>query len=134
MSNILLEVDNIGHVYQTPKLQKEALKYVSFQIEEGEFVSLVGPSGCGKLTLLSIIAGMEHPTFGEVRLGGRRVNGPTEEIGYMPQKDHLFSWRNIRSNITLGLEIQKKGPEYYPRPASIHAWKGRKIIRRCSDS
>lgn len=115
MSKVLLEVDNIGHVYQTPKLEKEALKDVSFQIEEGEFVSLVGPSGCGKSTLLSIIAGMEHPTFGEVRLGGRRVNGPTEEIGYMPQKDHLFSWRNIRSNITLGLEIQKKGPEYYQK-------------------
>jgi NitT/TauT family transport system ATP-binding protein len=113
MPKLLLEVSHVGHVYQTPECEKEALKDVSFQIREGEFVSLVGPSGCGKSTLLTIIAGLERPTFGEVRIDGRRISGPTTEIGYMPQKDHLFSWRNIYSNITLGLEIQKKGPEYY---------------------
>ena len=113
MPNLLLEVNHVGHVYQTPACENEALKDVSFQIREGEFVSLVGPSGCGKSTLLTIIAGLERPTYGEVSIDGKRITAPTTEIGYMPQKDHLFSWRNIYSNITLGLEIQKKGPEYY---------------------
>ena len=113
MPKLLLEVDHVGHVYQTPEREIEALKDVSFQIEEGEFVSLVGPSGCGKSTLLAIAAGLEHPTYGEVRIDGKPITAPTTEIGFMPQKDQLFSWRNIRSNITLGLEIQRKGPEFY---------------------
>ncbi len=119
MADTILDVDHVGHVYQTPQREIEALKDVDFHIEEGEFVSLVGPSGCGKSTLLTIIAGLEHATYGEVRLNGRPVTGPTEEIGYMPQKDHLFSWRTIYSNITLGLEIQKKGPAYYRKAEEL---------------
>ncbi len=91
MPNLLLEVNHVGHVYQSPERENEALKDVNFQIKEGEFVSLVGPSGCGKSTLLTIIAGLERPTYGEVRLDGNPVTAPTTEIGYMPQKDHLFS-------------------------------------------
>lgn len=110
-----LEVKNVGFIYQTPETEKEALKDLSFQIEDGEFVSLVGPSGCGKSTVLSIIAGLQKPTSGEVLLSGQQINGPSRDVGYMPQKDQLFGWRNIWSNVTLGLEIQKKDASYYEK-------------------
>lgn len=108
MQKMLLETENIGFIYQTPTTEKEALRDVSFTVEQGEFISLVGPSGCGKSTLLSILAGLENPTSGSILLRGRKMDGITQEIGYMPQKDHLFPWRSVMKNITLGLEIQKK--------------------------
>ena len=105
---MLLEVKNVGFVYQTPEREKEALKDVSFTIGQGEFVSLVGPSGCGKSTLLSVLAGLDRPTSGVIRLEGQELLSVSPAIGYMLQKDHLFPWRSVRANIELGLEIQKK--------------------------
>jgi len=116
---IRLELNSIGFIYQTPEREKEALKDLSFQIEDGEFVSLVGPSGCGKSTVLSIIAGLLKPTSGEVLLSGQRINGTTPEVGYMPQKDQLFGWRNIWLNVTLGLEIRKKDASYYEKAEKL---------------
>ncbi len=114
-----LELNSIGFIYQTPEREKEALKDLSFQIEDGEFVSVVGPSGCGKSTVLSIIAGLLKPTSGEVLLSGQQINGTTPEVGYMPQKDQLFGWRNIWSNVTLGLEIRKKDASYYEKAEKL---------------
>ena len=114
---MLLEVNDVGFVYQTPEREKEALKDVSFTIEQGEFVSLVGPSGCGKSTLLSILAGLEHPTSGVIHLGGQELSSPSPAIGYMLQKDHLFPWRSVRANIELGLEIQKKKDDAHRKAA-----------------
>jgi NitT/TauT family transport system ATP-binding protein len=105
---MLLEVKDVGFIYQTPEREKEALKDVSFTIGQGEFVSLVGPSGCGKSTLLSVLAGLDRPTSGMIRLEGQELSSVSPAIGYMLQKDHLFPWRSVRANIELGLEIQKK--------------------------
>jgi len=75
---------------------------------EGEFFSIVGPSGCGKTTVLSLISGLMPASGGAVVIGGVPVTGPSREVGYMLQRDQLFEWRNIRDNVLLGLEIQKK--------------------------
>ena len=116
---MILEIDNLSLTYQTPDSENEALKGLSFDIESGEFVSIVGPSGCGKSTLLSVIAGLEKPTDGAVRLHGKNIKDPITAIGYMPQKDQLFAWRSIRSNITLGLEIQKKDKASYDKAEKL---------------
>lgn len=105
---MIVKVQDVGLTYQAPDGEVEALSNVSFGIEEGEFVSLVGPSGCGKSTLLSIIAGLEAPTEGEVYIDGEKVTEPSSKIGYMPQKDQLFSWRTIWGNVTLGLELRRE--------------------------
>lgn len=99
--NNILELNHVDYTYHTPQGETNALSDISLCIEDGEFLSIVGPSGCGKSTLLSIIAGLLPPSSGTIEFNGHN-------IGYMLQKDHLFEWRTIYKNVTLGLEIQKK--------------------------
>lgn len=105
MKNIL-EFKNVNFFYQTKVDEIFALKDINFQIQPEQFVSLVGPSGCGKTTILSLTAGLLKPTSGQIFLDGENKID-TQKIGYMFQRDHLFEWRSVWKNITLGLEIQK---------------------------
>ena len=103
--------DHIQKTYQSPNGEVAALSDVSFSVEDGSFLSIVGPSGCGKSTLLNILAGLERPSGGQVLLDGVPVTGTTALVGYMPQKDQLFSWRTIWGNVILGLEVQGRREE-----------------------
>ena len=98
-------------VYQAPEGEVEAVKDVSLDVEEGEFVSLVGPSGCGKSTLLCATAGLEKLSRGQVEVCGKSVEGPTEAVGFMPQRDQLFEWVDIWQNVTLGLRLRREMTE-----------------------
>ena len=102
---MIIELDGVSLTYQSVGGEVEALRDISFGMEEGEFVSIVGPSGCGKSTLLSAIAGLEPPSGGTITVAGQTVCGPSRHIGLMPQRDHLFEWRSIWSNVILGLQI-----------------------------
>ena len=105
--NEVLKIKNVFLTYQSEQSQTEALKNISFSVKQGEFVSIVGPSGCGKTTILSLIAGLLKPTKGEILINDSLVNGVSEKVGYMLQKDHLFQWRTVEENAMLGLEIKK---------------------------
>lgn len=107
-SRVIVEVRNLTMNYHTLTGETAALKDLSLSVREGEFVSIVGPSGCGKSTLLSLICGLLQPSGGEVFVAGEPVKGPSNKMGYMPQHDQLFPWRNILQNVTLGLEVQHK--------------------------
>ena len=100
--------ERIQKTFQAPDGEICALADVSFSVQEGAFVTIVGPSGCGKSTLLNILAGLETPSGGTVWMDGEKVEGTTDKIGYMPQKDQLFPWRTIWGNVVLGLEIQRR--------------------------
>lgn len=104
----LLELEDVTYVYHSINGETYALSNISFQVEDGEFIAIVGPSGCGKSTLLSLISGLLTPESGTILLHGRDIKDSKTDIGYMLQKDHLFEWRTIYSNLKLGLEIQKK--------------------------
>jgi ABC-type nitrate/sulfonate/bicarbonate transport system ATPase subunit len=79
-----------------------ALSDVTFAIHANEFVSIVGRSGCGKTTLLNIIAGLIRPTTGEVLINGRRVDGPGLDRGMVFQHPALFPWLTAIENIEFG--------------------------------
>ena len=104
----VVELKNLTMNYHTLDCETQAINNLSLDIRSGEFVSIVGPSGCGKSTLLSLISGLIKPSAGEIFIDNAPVNGPSNNVGYMPQRDHLFEWRTILKNTTLGLEIQNK--------------------------
>lgn len=104
----ILKIKEVTKKYQAKNGELEAIKNVSFSVDEGEFISIIGPSGCGKSTLLSIIAGLEEKTSGGVWVEGEQVDGISEKVGYMLQKDSLLEWRTIYNNVLFGLEIRRK--------------------------
>ena len=105
-----LEARNIGKIFtsQDGEPMAEALRDINLTIRPGEFVSLVGASGCGKTTLLRIIDGLIAPTNGSVLLDGREVSRPGSDRGFVFQSDALLPWRTVLGNVMLGLEAQGK--------------------------
>ena len=101
----ILELKKINLTYQTLKSETEAIKDVTFDIEHGEFVSIVGPSGSGKTTILSIISGLLKASNGEVLLDGEPITGVSTNVGYMFQRDNLFEWLTVIQNVKIGLKI-----------------------------
>jgi len=88
-----------------------ALHDVGFEVRQGEFVTVVGPSGCGKSTLLRILAGLTRPTEGAVMLGGRRLAGPSRDVGVVFQAPVLLPWRTVLQNVLVPAEIQGRDPK-----------------------
>lgn len=85
-----------------------ALAEVNLTIQPDEFVSIVGTSGCGKSTILRLIAGLIRPTTGEIRLGGKPIVGAGPDRGMVFQKATLFPWLTVEKNVSFSLRMQKK--------------------------
>jgi ABC-type nitrate/sulfonate/bicarbonate transport system ATPase subunit len=81
----------------------EVLRDLNLEVNEGEFVTLIGPSGSGKSTIFNILSGLEPTTTGNIRVEGF---GDSRVFAYMPQRDALLPWRNILDNVILGQELQ----------------------------
>jgi len=79
-----------------------ALRDFSMAVAQGEFVAIVGPTGCGKSTTLSMITGLLKPTTGEVRVMGGPVDGIDPRIGFVFQADAVFPWRSVLDNVAAG--------------------------------
>lgn len=82
------------------------LRRISFDVREGEIVSLIGESGCGKTTLLRIVQGLVRLDAGAIRVDGKVVSGPGRDRGFVFQQASLLPWRSARANIEFGLELQ----------------------------
>jgi len=79
-----------------------ALRDVNLTVEPGQFCAVVGPTGCGKSTTLTMVAGLDKPTEGSVRVGGQPVSGITRGTSFMFQADALLPWKNVIGNVALG--------------------------------
>jgi NitT/TauT family transport system ATP-binding protein len=79
-----------------------AIRDVSLVIDSGEFCAVVGPTGCGKSTTLTLAAGLDQPSDGAVRVGGKPVIGITRSAGFVFQTDALLPWKSVLANVALG--------------------------------
>jgi len=105
-----IEVRDVALAYDTPGGRVAGVQGASFDLEQSEFLCIVGPSGCGKSTLLNLIAGFLTPTGGEIRIGGKPVNGHGLDRGVVFQDfAQLFPWRTALGNVTFGLEMKGVG-------------------------
>jgi NitT/TauT family transport system ATP-binding protein len=84
-----------------------ALANINIDVYPGEFLTIVGPSGCGKSTFLDLMAGLDHPTSGEIAIDGRVIKGPAMDRGFVMQGYALFPWLTVKANVEFGLEIKK---------------------------
>jgi NitT/TauT family transport system ATP-binding protein len=108
-----LEIDHLTKRYWLERYGREvpALTDVSIAVEDGEFMAIVGPSGCGKTSLLNIVAGLLPYDQGDVRIDGKRVNGPGIDRAVVFQHASLLPWRTILGNIRYGMEMQRRFDE-----------------------
>jgi nitrate/nitrite transport system ATP-binding protein len=109
MGQLHLELSQVGIDFPTPKGPFCALQNVNLKISQGEFVSLIGHSGCGKSTVLNIVAGLYSATIGAVILNGREVNTPGPERAVVFQNHSLLPWLTAYQNVELGVKPVFKG-------------------------
>jgi len=100
----MLEFKNVTFKYDEDDCNM--LENLSFSADDGQFVSIIGRSGCGKSTVFRLINGLLTPQKGEISVNNKNIKEIKNYSAYMPQKDLLFPWRTIEKNISLAMEMQ----------------------------
>ena len=101
----MLQFENVSFRYAEDDF--DMMRNLNFQVEDREFVSIIGASGCGKSTIFRLINGLEKLQQGRILVDGRPVQELKNYSAFMPQKDLLFPWRTIEKNICLPMELAK---------------------------
>ena len=115
-----LEVSGLHKQFSTSKGSVQALKDLNLRVEKGEFVCVVGASGSGKSTLLRLVAGLEQPTSGEIRVEQQLVTGPGADRGMVFQNYTLYPWMSVQKNVEFGLKLQGIGKKQRRKQASYY--------------
>jgi NitT/TauT family transport system ATP-binding protein len=102
-----ISVRGVTKIFASKRGEVTALKDLSLDIQDGEFLVIVGASGCGKSTLLNLVAGFDRTTEGEVLLDDRPVTGITPECGMIFQQYALFPWKTVQENVEFGLKMKR---------------------------
>ncbi len=102
---VILEVRNLSKTFTSPgQPPTTALDRLSFDLHRRELTCVIGPSGCGKSTLARLVAGLEEPSGGEMRIDGKPIQGPGPDRGMVFQSYTLFPWLTVLKNVMFGLE------------------------------
>ena len=105
-----IEISDLACTFISGDGKKEshytAVRDVNLSIRAGEFVSIVGPTGCGKSTILNMTAGLLKPSHGTIRIFGEPLSGLNRRAGYMFQAENLMPWRSALGNVIAGLEFK----------------------------
>jgi NitT/TauT family transport system ATP-binding protein len=117
----VIAIEHVGHAFHRPgeRTAQPVLEDVDFAVRDGTFVSILGPTGCGKTTLLRIVHGLVRPTGGRVVIDGHEVTGPAADRAMVFQEFNLLPWRTVWRNVELGLEVQ--GVDRARRRAAVAA-------------
>jgi NitT/TauT family transport system ATP-binding protein len=105
---VILAADQVTKVFATSRSNAViAIKNLSLDVEEGEFLCLLGASGCGKSTMINMFAGFTQPTSGRVMLRGQPITGIEPRCGMVFQSYALFPWKTVRGNVEFALKMRR---------------------------
>lgn len=106
----MIRIEQLSHSIPSDRntVPTQVLSDINLHVKKGEFLSIVGPNGCGKTTLLRLIAGLTQPTQGNIFLGDRRIDGPGLGVGMVFQEMGLLPWKTVKGNIEFGLAYAKE--------------------------
>ena len=119
--DVFVEVENLSKRYQTREGELTVFENANFGIEKGEFVCIIGHSGCGKSTIMNILAGLDESTDGAVFMEGKEVSGPSLDRGVVFQNYSLFPWKSALKNIMFG--VRARWPHMSKEQIKAHAYK-----------
>ncbi|MEO0081057.1 MAG: ABC transporter ATP-binding protein [candidate division WOR-3 bacterium] len=114
-----VQLKNVSKVFDAAGVPVTALENINLDIGQGEFTCVVGPTGCGKTTLLRIVAGLVVPTTGTVLITGNDAAGDRRSIGMVFQQYSLLPWRNVTDNVAFGLELRGVGRAERRKKAAV---------------
>jgi sulfonate transport system ATP-binding protein len=119
-----IELNGVSKVFDTPSGGRyQALRELDLVVEDGEFCAVVGPTGCGKSTTLTLVSGLERASAGEVLVHGEPVRGIGSDIGFVFQTDAVFPWKSVFDNVMAG-------PRFRGRPTKQARIEARDWLRR----
>lgn len=121
MKHLFLEVEKLARRFGNGGNQLTVFEDISFGIDQGEFVCIIGHSGCGKSTILNIIAGLDRASSGYVFMSGKEVGGPALERGVVFQNYSLLPWLTALRNVTFA--VRSRWPKWNSEQVRKHSYK-----------
>lgn len=127
-TNPLLKIENLSRRYPSPDNDDELIVFenASFDIQRGEFVCIIGHSGCGKSTILNILAGLDKASSGAVIMDGKEVVGPSLDRGVVFQNYSLLPWMSALNNVMFG--VRARHPDWSRKQIREHSYKHLQMV------
>ncbi|MFZ6754851.1 taurine ABC transporter ATP-binding protein [Undibacterium sp. Dicai25W] len=101
----MIKLDHVGIRFPGKEQTQDVLSSINLELQDGSFTVVIGESGCGKTTLLNLIAGFESPTSGHLSIDGTPITGPGADRGVVFQDDALLPWQTVKENVAFGLQL-----------------------------